>query len=123
MQSFEKLKVWERSHRLVLAVFRATKAFPREERFEMTSQLRRAVASVPTNIAEGTKRQTARDYARFLNIAEGSLAETRYLLILARDLGYGPPETFADLLDEANGIGRMLNALRARVDPASNEPS
>src|ERR1035437_7903168 len=88
MQRFTELKGWQRSHALVLQVYSLTKTFPPDERYGLTAQLRRAVLSVPTNIAEGSKRQTNADYARFLNIAEGSLAETEYLLMVSRDLHY-----------------------------------
>jgi len=80
MQRFTDLIVWQRSHALVLQVYRLTKSFPPDERFGLTSQLRRAAFSVPTNIAEGSKRHTNPEYARVLNIAEGSLAETEYLI-------------------------------------------
>ena len=93
MQHYSKLQVWQRSHKLVLALYRCTNAFPAAKRFGRTSQLRRASSSVPTNIAEGSKRTAPKDYAHFLNIAEGSLSETEYLLILGRDLGYIPAET------------------------------
>src|ERR1700733_7466309 len=93
MKRFTDLMVWQRSHALVLQVYRLTKTFPSDERFGLTSQLRRAVLSVPTNIAEGSKRLTNPEYARFLNIAEGSLAETEYLLMVSRDLGYLSPTT------------------------------
>jgi len=76
MQRFTELKVWQRSHELTLEVYRVTASFPSTERFGLISQPRRASASVPTNIAEGSKRQSNQEYARFLNIAEGSLAET-----------------------------------------------
>ncbi|HXJ93748.1 MAG TPA: four helix bundle protein [Terriglobia bacterium] len=93
MQHFRDLKVWQRSHALVLDLYRITAGFPKDERFGLVSQLRRAAASVPTNIAEGAKRQGRQDYARFLNIAEGSLAETEYLVLLSRDLSYIPPQS------------------------------
>jgi four helix bundle protein len=76
MQRFTDLKVWQRSHALVLRIYQLTAGFPAEERFGLGVQLRRAALSVPTNIAEGSKRQGSQEYARFLNIAEGSLAET-----------------------------------------------
>ncbi len=76
MQRFTELRVWQRSHALVLNVYRLTESFPQQERYGLTAQLRRAALSVPTNIAEGSKRLTSLEYARFLNIAEGSLAET-----------------------------------------------
>jgi four helix bundle protein len=83
VQRFTDLKVWQRSHALTLEIYRFTATFPTDERFGLISQLRRAAVSVPTNIAEGSKRQSNPDYARFLNIAEGSLAETEYLLLLS----------------------------------------
>src|SRR5260370_4813766 len=72
MKHYSKLRVWERSHRLVLELYRATQGFPVAERYGLTSQLRRAAVSVPTNIAEGSKRTSHKDFAHFLNIAEGS---------------------------------------------------
>lgn len=87
MQRFTDLKVWRRGHSLVLGIYRATATFPAEERFGLVSQLRRAAVSVPANIAEGSQRDSPADYARFLNIAQGSLAEVQYLLLFARDLG------------------------------------
>ncbi len=84
-QRFTELKVWQRSHALFLDLYKLTAKFPGDERFGLTSQLRRAAMSVPTNIAEGSKRQSNVEYARFLNIAEGSLAETEYLVLLSRD--------------------------------------
>jgi len=115
MQRFQDLKVWQRSHALVLELYRQTQGFPGEERFGLVSQLRRAAASVPTNIAEGSKRQRRPDYARFLNIAEGSLAETEYLVLLSSDLGYLSPEIASRLTAEVTEIARMLNALRSKV--------
>ena len=99
VQRFTNLKVWQRSHALVLRIYEVTRIFPTDERFGLTSQLRRAAVSVPTNIAEGAKRQSARDFAHFLNIAEASLAETDYLLLLARDLHFATPDPglFAEL--------------------------
>jgi four helix bundle protein len=119
MQRFTDLIVWQRSHALVLQVYRLTKCFPPDERFGLTSQLRRAALSVPTNIAEGSKRQTNPEYARFLNIAEGSLAETEYLLMVSRDLGYLPPATVKPVLAETSEIAKMLHGLRSKVGKAS----
>ncbi len=115
MQRFTDLKVWQRSHALVLQIYRLTAAFPADERFGLVSQLRRAALSVSTNIAEGSKRNGNQEYARFLNIAEGSLAETEYLLLVSRDLIYATAKAIQPLLAEADEIARMLNALRAKV--------
>ncbi|HEX5482671.1 MAG TPA: four helix bundle protein [Terriglobia bacterium] len=116
MQRFTDLLVWQRSHDLVLQLYRVTARFPGDEKFGLISQLRRAAASIPTNIAEGSKRRTNSEYARFLNIADGSLAEVEYLVMLSRDLGFllaGPSET---LLKEMTEIAKMLNALRSKVE-------
>jgi len=107
--------VWQRSHALVLQVYRLTKTFPADERFGLTSQLRRAVLSVPTNIAEGSKRLTNPEYARFLNIAEASLAETEYLLMVSRDLGYLTAAITRPVLLETGEIAKMLHGLRSKV--------
>jgi four helix bundle protein len=116
VQRFQDLKVWQRSHALVLDIYQLTKEFPGTECFGITSQLRRAAVSVPTNIAEGTKRLGRQDYVRFINIAEGSLAETEYLITLSRDLVYISPEDSAKPLAEITEIARMLNALRSKVE-------
>ena len=115
MQRFTELKVWQRSHALTLEIYRITASFPKSERYGLTSQLRRAATSVPTNIAEGSKRQSRIEYARFLNMAEGSLAEVEYLLMLSRDLGLLERKTAASTLAEADEIARMLNSLRTKV--------
>ena len=116
MQHFTELNVWKRSHALVLEVYRLTKAFPADERFNLISQIRRAALSVPTNIAEGSKRKSQQEYARFLNYAEGSLSETEYLLMVSRDLGYLPGTTCGQHLKEISEIARMLYALRSRIE-------
>ncbi len=116
MQHFRNLKVWQRSHQLVLDLYKLTTSFPKDERFGLISQLRRSAASVPTNIAEGAKRYGQQDFARFLNIAEGSLSETEYLIVLSSDLGYLPSTRTNDLLEEISEIARMLNSLRAKID-------
>jgi four helix bundle protein len=116
VQHFKNLKVWQRSHQLVLDLYRLTASFPSNERFGLTSQLRRSAASVPTNIAEGAKRQGQQDFARFLNIAEGSLSETEYQVLLSADLGYLPSGKADNLFEEISEIARMLNSLRAKVE-------
>jgi len=113
MQRFTELKVWQRSHALALDVYRTSAGFPADERFGLTQQLRRAAVSIVANIAEGSKRQTGADYARLLNIAEGSVAEAEALLRLARDLLFAG--AFEPLIDECEQISRMINTLRDRI--------
>ena len=115
MQRFTDLKVWERGHALAIEVYRLSGRFPPDERFGLTSQVRRAATSVPSNIAEGSKRVSASDSARFLNIAEGSLAELEYLLILSRDLGYAEPDRVEPVFARVAEVARMLHGLRATV--------
>jgi four helix bundle protein len=91
--------------------------FPSDERFGLTAQVRRAAVSVACNIAEGSKRRTSKDYAHFLNMAEASLTEVECILMIARDLNYLTPSSADPLLQETDEIARMLNALRAKVDP------
>ena len=87
-RSFEDLVVWQKSHALVLAIYRVSARFPKSELYGLVSQIRRAAVSVPANIAEGFKKRGKPDKARFMNIAQGSLEEVRYYLILANDLEY-----------------------------------
>lgn len=115
MRDFRSLAVWQKAHALALAVYRVSGSFPPEERFGLTSQVRRAVLSVPTNIAEGCGRQAEGDFRRFLDIAAGSASETEYLLVLAGDLGYLPPQLAADLLVQVQEVKRMLSAFTARL--------
>lgn len=116
MQDFQKLRVWQAAHRFALEAYRSSATFPRSERFGLTAQVRRAAASVPTNIVEGTKRRGRNDFAHFLNIAEGSLAEARYLFFLARDLGFLPDDAQDHLDHNAQELARMLWVLRRRVE-------
>ena len=116
MQPYTELKVWQRSHALVLQVYRLSALLPQEERFGLVSQLRRAAASAPTNIAEGSKRRGSHDFAHFLNIAEGSLAEVDYLLLLVRDLGYVGDDKVAPMRAEVDEISRMLHSFRLKVE-------
>jgi four helix bundle protein len=117
MQRFTELRVWRRGHAFALDIYRLTASFPAEERFGLTQQIRRAAISVPANIAEGAKRSTNPDYSRFLNVAEGSTAETEALLRLVKDLGpeFSFEGPFDRLIDEAEQISRMLHALRSTL--------
>jgi four helix bundle protein len=116
MQRYTDLKVRQRAHQLVLRVYSLSATFPTDERFGLTSQLRRASVSVGANIAEGSRRATSGDFARFLNIAQGSAGEADYLLLLAQDLRYAPEDKVAPLRAELDEIGAMLHALRRKVE-------
>jgi four helix bundle protein len=114
---FEDLIVWQKAHQFVLAVYRFTESFPKAELYGLTSQLRRAAVSVPANIAEGFKKKGRADKARFMNIAQGSLEESRYYLILSRDLGYGDSSGLNSQLEE---VSKLLEAYSSAIlRPAS----
>ena len=115
MRDFKRLQVWERSHKLTLRIYELTYLFPREEMYGLTSQTRRACASVPTNIAEGCGKDTPADFARFLQIAVGSASETEYLILLARDLKYLNDNQYLELIDEIVSIRKMLTALLKNI--------
>lgn len=104
---FEDLVVWQKGHQLTLRVYKLTRAFPKEELFGLTSQMRRAAVSVGANIAEGFAKKGKPDKARIMNISQASLEELRYYFILSRDLGYLKGDGATDDLDE---VARMLSA-------------
>ena len=111
-KSFQDLIVWQKAHAFVLQVYAATRKFPKEELYGLTSQFRRAAVSIPANIAEGFRKHSKQDKARFLNISEGSLEECRYYLILARDLGWLDKAT---LWESSEEVARLLNAYRSAI--------
>jgi four helix bundle protein len=115
MRDFRDLVVWQKSHKLTLSLYRATEAFPRSEVYGLTSQIRRASASIPTNLAEGCGRWGDGDMGRFIQIAMGSASELSYLSILAEDLGYFERANFQELSADLNEIRRMLTAFYKRV--------
>ena len=115
MRDFRQLKVWQKSHSLTLAIYQATASFPDEERYGLTSQIRRSCASIPANIAEGCGRDGQVEFARFLAIAAGSASELEYHLLLAHDLRLLDGEVHARLDREVNDIKRMLNVLIQRL--------
>ena len=105
------LEVWKIAHQLTLEVYKITAVFPKSEQFGLTSQIRRSVASVPTNIIEGQARQYKKEFIQFLYIAKGSLEETNYHLFLAKDLNYISETAYSDLLDLCTRIKMMLYKL------------
>lgn len=111
-RTFQDLIVWQKAHAFVLQVYAVTRSFPKEELYGLTSQLRRAAVSIPANIAEGFRKRTKQDKARFLNISEGSLEECRYYLILAHDLGH---INKAALWTTTEELGRLLHAYRSAI--------
>ncbi len=115
MKDFHRLQVWCKAHTLTLDVYRATSDFPREELFGITSQLRRATASIPANIAEGCGRTGNAEFLRFLHIAQGSTSEVQYHLLLCRDLGYLSRPGYDQLASEAGEVKRMLAGLITKV--------
>lgn len=117
MRDFRELKVWQKAHQLVIDVYQQTKSFPEDERFGLTIQLRRASASVPTNIAEGCGREGDRELARFISIAAGSASETEYQLLLAHDLGYVSQEAYRKLQVQVSEVKRMLTGFMKKLTP------
>lgn len=108
MQDFRNIEVWQKAHRLTMAVYAATRPFPTDERYGLTAQMRRAASAVPTNIAEGCVLQSDAEFRRFLFIALGSGSELDYLLLLSRDLGYLTDASYAPLKIEIDGVKQML---------------
>jgi len=106
-KSFCDLIVWQKAHCFVLEIYRLTSTFPRQEVYGLVSQMRRAAVSIPANIAEGFRRRGKSEKARFMNIAESSLEESRYYLLLTQDLGYSSATPLRERLEE---VSRLLNA-------------
>ncbi len=114
-KGFRKLLVWQRAHEMVLSVYKMTEKFPKSEMFALTSQLRRAVVSIPANIAEGQGAGTKAQFARYLDIAKGSLSEVEYYLVLAKDLNYINPETYKEVEALRSEVGFLLYRLIASM--------
>lgn len=111
-KKFQDLIVWQKAHKLVLSVYRYSEHFPKKEIYGLISQIRRAAISVPANIAEGFKKKGRADKNRFMNIAQGSLEECRYYLILAKELGYGES---ASLLSQVEEVSKLLEAYSSAI--------
>lgn len=109
-KSFEDVVAWQKAHAFVLAIYKVTKTFPKDEVFGLTSQLKRAAVSIAANIAEGYKKTGEKDKLRFLNIAQGSLEECRYYLLLAKDIEFITIEKYEELKDLINSSSYMLNS-------------
>jgi four helix bundle protein len=116
LKDFRKQKVWEKSHGLTLAIYRATNNFPKDEMYGLTSQIRRASASIPANIAEGCGRRGDAEFGRFLYIAMGSACELEYHLLLGRDLGYLNDPDFERLSMELAEVKRMLTGFIKKLN-------
>lgn len=118
MKDFRSLEVWQKAHQLTLSAYRATRSFPSDERFGLTSQIRRSASSIPANIAEGCGRRGDAEFHRFLQIAMGSASELEYHLLLSHDLEYLDPSSHKELSGEAVRVKRMLSSLIRTVDEA-----
>ena len=123
MQDFRKLKMWEKAHPLTLAVYRVTSKFPKDEMYGLTSQIRRAAASIPTNMAEGYGRDTEPEFNRFMQIAMGSACETEYQLLLAKDLGYLGEVDYQKMNVQISEIKRMLSTLIVKIKNHDGYPT
>lgn len=115
IKTFRDLKVWQKAHNLVLNIYKITNDFPKEEKYGLVMQLRRSAGSIPTNIVEGFKRKSKADYAHFINMADSSLEETKYHIILAKDLGYIKEKDFNNLNNMSDEIGKMLYGFHKKL--------
>jgi four helix bundle protein len=115
VESYRDLKVWQRAIQMTLAIYRVTTGFPKEELFGLTSQLRRAAVSVPSNIAEGYGRNSRGEYKQFLGMARGSNLEIQTQLVISVELGYGDAGLLKEADDLSNEVSKMLNSLRAKL--------
>ncbi len=121
MRKHHQLKAWQEAVTLVCDIYAATRAFPPDERFGLTAQMRRAAVSVPSNIAEGAARESTKEFIQFLVVARGSLSELETQIVIAEDLGYLREEVAAALVDRLNStfslLGGLLRSLRIRNGP------
>lgn len=115
MRDFRKIQVWQKAHQLTLRLYQITSSFPKEELYGLTSQIRRASASIPANLAEGSGRDTQRELARFVHIASDSASELDYHLLLAHDLGFINSGDYQELENAVSEIKRMLHGFEKAV--------
>ena len=114
-RSFQSLLVWEKAHNFVLSLYKRTKSFPEDERFGLTSQIRRASISITANIAEGYRKISKKDKLRLFNVSQGSLSEVFNYLILVRDLNYISKEEYNIFENEIESIDKLLNAYCSKI--------
>jgi len=122
LKNYKELKVWQKSYELCLEIYRITAKFPKEERYGLTSQIRRAVVSIPSNIAEGYGRKTTLDYIRMLYISYGSVCELETQILLARDLDFIEKDELGTTKKDVSEIERMLKALIKSLENKPLEP-
>jgi len=111
MDTFQNLNAWKEAHKLVLMIYTTTKTFPSDERFRLIDQLCRSASSVAANLVEGNARLSRKEHIQFVNLSKGSLEETKYHLLLAKDLDYITMEKYNVLLDQAHVVGRLITGL------------
>ncbi len=116
MRDFRKYDIWQLSHQLTLEIYFVSKGFPKEEQFNITSQIRRACVSIPTNISEGCGRNSDKEFNQYLNIALGSTSETEYLIILCKDLSLIDTSTSTQLLEKVNHIKSKIFNLKEKLN-------
>lgn len=115
MQDFTKLKIWQKAHNFTINLYRLTSKFPNDEKFGLTNQIRRATVSIESNIAEGRGRGGDKEFARFLDIAQGSCFEVRCQIYIARDLGYLDESKSKLLLEKAEEISRLIHSFKQKL--------
>ena len=122
LKNFKELKVWQKSYKLCLKVYKITKKFPKTEVYSFTSQMRRAALSIPCNIAEGYGRKTTPDYLRFLYMSYGSICELETQILLSGDLEYIETESLSELQSDIGEVERMLKALIKSIERKNSNP-
>ena len=122
LKNYKELQVWQKAYQLCLAIYKRTNSFPKEERFGITSQIRRAAVSIPSNIAEGYCSKTTKEYIQALYIAYGSVCELETQILLSSDLGYMSAEDFEQLQKDLGDIERMLKGLIKSLESKHSNP-
>jgi four helix bundle protein len=123
IETFTDLNVWQEGHKLVIMIYKATKGFPREETYSLVDQMRRAVASITANIAEGFGRQTYKEKIQFYYMAKGSLSEIKNFLLIAKDVDYLAENDFKILAEQSNIVGRLLQGFIQKSKTFINQKS